>query len=144
MIDGLTIPVHRLAARRGDDARRPIYTRSQNIPIVAVLFDERSARKPAEAQARIDSVPYVLVFTPAEKKIILSLRESADDIVFRGIPLIKRDFYRVLTAARQVADEKRKHPLELMPDPAFRNTVYRRAEPVPKKLDEEMAKLSKG
>lgn len=113
-------------------------------PIKNLIFLEDQVHKLRDAQARIDSVPYVLVFAPAEKKIILSLKESADDIVLRGIPLIKRDFYRVLVAARELADEKRKHPLELMPDPAFRNVVYRRAQPVPKKLDEELAELSKG
>jgi hypothetical protein len=57
---------------------------------------------------------------------------------------LKRDFYRVLLAAKELADKKRKHPIELMPDPAFRDAVYRTAEPDPQRLDAAMGELSEG
>ena len=97
-----------------------------------------------DAQKNIDSLPYSISFSSAEKKKILGLRSVADRIVSYGIPLMKRDFLRVVEAAKQVADKKNKHPMELMSDPGFRDAVYRACETTAQRLDEEMGKLSEG
>ena len=57
---------------------------------------------------------------------------------------MKRDFLRVVEAAKHVADKRNKHPMELMRDPAFRDAVYRSCEPTAQQLDEAMGKLSEG
>ena len=97
-----------------------------------------------EAQRNIDSLPYSIAFSSEEKKKVLGLKASADKIVSYGIPLLKRDLLRVLTAAKELADKKKKHPMELMPDPNFRNAIYRQVEPTAQQLDTEMGKLSEG
>jgi hypothetical protein len=114
-------------------------------PLNNLLFLETQVHKLREAQKNIDSLPYSIAFpSSAEKKKILGLRSVADRIVSYGIPLMKRDFLRVVEAAKQVADKKNKHPMELMRDPAFRDAVYRFCEPTAEGLDEEMGKLSEG
>jgi hypothetical protein len=57
---------------------------------------------------------------------------------------MKRDFYKVILAARKLADEKRKHPMELIPKAEFRNAIYRHVELTARALDDEMGKLSEG
>ena len=113
-------------------------------PLKNLFFLEKQVHQLRKAQRNINSLPYSLVFSASEKKKILSLKGPADRIVFRGIPLLKRDFYRVVVAARQLADKRRKHPIELMPNQAFRDAIYRTAEPDPQRLDAAMGELSEG
>jgi hypothetical protein len=113
-------------------------------PVKNLLFLEDQVNKLREAQKDINAFPYSVVFSSDEKKIILSLKASADEIVLKGIPLFKRDLYRVLVAAKELADQKGKTPIELMPDSSYRNGIFRRCEPVPKRLDEDMGELSQG
>ena len=113
-------------------------------PFGSLLFLEEQVHKLREAQRNIDSLPYSIAFSSEEKKKVLGLKASADKIVSYGIPLLKRDLLRVLTAAKELADKKKKHPMELMPDPNFRNAIYRQVEPTAQQLDTEMGKLSEG
>jgi hypothetical protein len=113
-------------------------------PLKNLFFLEKQVHQLRKAQKNINSLPYSLVFSSSEKKKILSLKATADRIVFYGIPLLKRDFYRVLKAAKELADKRRKHPIELIPDPAFRDAIYRTAEPEPRRLDAAMGELSEG
>ncbi len=113
-------------------------------PVNNLFFLEAQVRKLQDAQKNIDSLPYAIAFSSAEKKKILGLRQVANRIASYGIPLMKRDFFRVIEAARQLADKKNKHPVELIPDPAFRDAVYRLCEPTAQALDETMGKLSEG
>jgi hypothetical protein len=113
-------------------------------PVNSLFFLETQVHKLRDAQKNIDSLPYSISFSSTEKKKILGLRPVADRIVSYGIPLMKRDFLRVVEAAKQVADEKNKHPMELMRDPGFRDAVYRACETTGRQLDEEMGKLSEG
>jgi len=117
---------------------------AQRGPLNNLLFLETQVRKLQDAQKHIDSLPYSISFSSAEKKKILGLRTVADRIASYGIPLMKRDFLRVVEAAKHVADKKNKHPMELMRDPAFRDAVYRFCEPTAPGLDEAMGKLSEG
>ena len=117
---------------------------AERSPLNNLLFLETQVHKLRDAQKNIDSLPYSISFSSAEKKKILGLRPVADRIVSYGIPLMKRDFLRVVEAAKQVADKKNKHPMELIRDPAFRDAVYRLCEPTAQRLDEEMGKLSEG
>jgi len=110
----------------------------------SLFFLEEQVHKLREAQRNIDKFPYSIAFSSEEKKKILGLKPAADKIVSFGIPLIKWDFYRVVLAARELADQKRKHPIELMPNVEFRNAVYRRCDPDPKGLDHDMGELSDG
>ncbi|MCA1961841.1 MAG: hypothetical protein LDL33_13735 [Desulfomonile sp.] len=110
----------------------------------SLFFLEEQVHKLRDAQRNIDNFPYVIAFSSEEKKKILDLKPTADKIVSYGIPLIKWDFYRVVLAARELADEKRKHPVELMPSVEFRNAVYRKCDPDPKGLDRDMGELSEG
>ena len=96
------------------------------------------------AQKNIDSLPYSLLFSASEKKKILGLRSTADKIISYGIPLVKRDFYKIIQAAHELADKKKKHPMELIPDPNFRDAIYRQAEATSESLDKEMGELSEG
>jgi len=57
---------------------------------------------------------------------------------------MKRDFFRVVEAAKQVADKRRKHPMALMSDPKFRDEIYRKCESTAEGLDREMGELSEG
>ena len=113
-------------------------------PVNSVFFLEAQVHKLRDAQKNIDSLPYSISFSSTEKKKILGLRSVADRISSYGIPLMKRDFLRVVEAAKQLADKKSKHPMELMRDPAFRDAVYRRCEATAQGLDEELGKLSEG
>jgi len=113
-------------------------------PLNNLLFLETQVHKLRDAQKNINSLPYSISFSSAEKKKILGLRAVADRIASYGIPLMKRDFLRVVEAAKQVADKKNKHPMALMRDPAFRDAVYRFCEPTAQGLDEAMGKLSEG
>ncbi|MFH0821205.1 MAG: hypothetical protein V2B18_00510, partial [Pseudomonadota bacterium] len=69
---------------------------------------------------------------------------TADKIISYGIPLMKKDFYAVVVAAKKLAEKKGKHPVELLPDPGFRDAVYRLAAGTPEMLDREMGELSDG
>ncbi len=113
-------------------------------PLQSLLFLEEQVHKLRDAQKNIDSLPYSLAFSSEEKKKVLGLKPVADKIVSYGIPLMKRDFMRVVVAAKELADKKRKHPVELMKDPKFRDAIYREIERTPAELDEEMGKLSEG
>jgi hypothetical protein len=113
-------------------------------PFKNLLFLEEQTHKLIDAQKNINSLPYSVAFSSSEKKKILGLRSAANRIVSYGIPLTKRDFLRVIEAAKKLADERRKHPMELIPDPKFRDEIYRLCEPAPEGLDTEMGKLSEG
>lgn len=117
---------------------------AQRKPLESLFFLEQQVHRLRDAQKKIDSLPYSLAFSSAEKKKILGLKPVADRIVSYGIPLMKRDFHLVLQAIKELADKRRKHPMELIPDPAFRDEVYRRCTPDPKRLDREMGELSYG
>jgi len=113
-------------------------------PVKNLFFLEEQVHRLQDAQKRIDSLPYSIAFSSAEKKKILGLRQVANRISSYGIPLMKRDFFRVIEASKQLADKKNKHPVELIRDPGFRDAVYRLCEPAAQGLDEEMGKLSEG
>jgi hypothetical protein len=117
---------------------------AQRGPLNSLLFLEEQVHKLQDAQRDIDSFPYSIAFSSGEKKKILGLRPTADKIISYGIPLMKRDFYRVIVAAKHLADLKKKHPVELMPDPAFRDAIYRYCEPTARDLDNAIGKLSEG
>lgn len=110
----------------------------------SLFFLEEQVHKLQDVQRNIDRLPYSIAFSSEEKKKILGLRASADKIVSYGIPLIKWDFYRVVLAAKELADEQRKHPIELLPKVEFRNAVYRKCDADPKSLDRDMGELSEG
>jgi hypothetical protein len=113
-------------------------------PLKNLLFLEEQTHKLQAAQKNIDSLPYSILFSASEKKKILGLRSTADKIISYGIPLMKRDFYKVIQAAHELADKKKKHPMELIPDPNFRDAIYRQAEATAESLDKEMGELSEG
>jgi hypothetical protein len=113
-------------------------------PVNNLLFLETQVHKLREAQKNISFLPYSISFSSAEKKKILGLRQVADRIASYGIPLMKRDFFRVIQAAKQLAEKKNKHPMELIRDPAFRDAIYRHCEPTAPALDEAIGKLSEG
>ena len=50
----------------------------------------------------------------------------------------------VVEAAKVLADKRRKHPVELMSEQAFRDSIYRQMASTAGQLDEEMGKLSEG
>jgi len=113
-------------------------------PLNSLFFLEEWVHKLQDAQRNIDSFPYSVTFSEEEKKKILGLRKITDKIISYGIPLMKRDFYKVIMAARKLAEEKRKHPMEMIPKAEFRNAIYKYAEPTAMSLDDEMGKLSEG
>lgn len=113
-------------------------------PLNSLFFLEAQVHKLRDAQKNIDSFPYSISFSSEEKKKILGLRSVADRIVSYGIPLMKRDFFRVAQAAKELADKRRKHPMELIPDSKFRDAIYRQCEPTAERLDREMGELSQG
>jgi hypothetical protein len=113
-------------------------------PLNSLFFLESQVHKLRDAQKNIDSLPYSISFSSEEKKKILGLRPVADRIISYGIPLMKRDFLRVAQAAKELADKKRKHPMELIPDPKFRDAIYRQCESTAQRLDTEMGELSQG
>ncbi len=113
-------------------------------PLNNLLFLEEQVHKLQDAQRNINSFPYSIAFSSAEKKKILALRPSADKIISYGLPLMKRDFYRVIEAAKHLADRKKKHPIELMRESSFRDAIYRYCEPTARDLDTAIGKLSEG
>lgn len=113
-------------------------------PLKNLLFLEEQVHKLRDAQKNINSVIYSIAFPGDDKKKIMELRPVADRIVSYGIPLTKRDFYRVVEAARALAEKRRKHPVELIPKIEFRNEIFRYCEPTAEGLDREMGKLSEG
>lgn len=113
-------------------------------PLKSLLFLEEWVHRLQDAQQNIDSFPYTTIFSASDKKKILGLINTTNEIISYGIPMIKRDFVRVALAAKELADKARKHPMELIPDPAFRDAVYRHCEPTAKSLDKEMGELSEG
>ncbi|MDQ7785589.1 MAG: hypothetical protein RDU20_22100 [Desulfomonilaceae bacterium] len=113
-------------------------------PLESLFFLEEWVHKLQHAQQNIDSLPYSITFSSEEKKKIIGLRDVTNRIISYGIPLMKRDFYRVMEAARKLANEKGKHPVELIPNVEFRNAIYRSVEPTARALDDEMGKLSEG
>jgi hypothetical protein len=117
---------------------------AEKSPFSSLLFLEEQVHKLRDAQKNIGSLPYSIAFSSEEKKKILGLKPAADKIVSYGIPLLKRDLHRVLLASKELADKKNKHPMELMPDPNFRDAIYRQVESTAKALDTEMGKLSEG
>ncbi len=117
---------------------------AERSPLSALSFLENQVHALRKAQANIGSLPYVLAFTPSEKETILGLKKTADRIVSYGIPLMKRDFYAVVQAAKELAKKNGKNPTTLIPDPAFRDSVYRSCAKTPEVLDKEMGELSTG
>jgi len=113
-------------------------------PFESLLFLEQQVHKLRDAQKNIDSFPYSISFSSAEKKKVLALKTTADRIVSYGIPLMKRDFYHMVMAAKELADKRRKHPMELLRHEEFRDAIYRRCQPTAEGLDDEMGKLSEG
>lgn len=113
-------------------------------PLESLLFLEQQVHRLREAQRNINSFPFSISFSSAEKKKIMGLKSTADRIVSYGIPLMKRDFVRVAAAAKELADQRRKHPMELLRHEEFRDAIYRRIEPTAAALDTEMGKLSEG
>lgn len=113
-------------------------------PLKSLFFLEEWVHRLKDAQENIDSFPYSTIFSSGEKKKILGLSKTTKQIISYGIPLIKRDFVRVAHAATFLADKQGKHPMELIPNPAFRDAIYRQCEPTPAGLDKELGELSEG
>lgn len=113
-------------------------------PLDSLMFLEEQVHKLRDVQKNIDSLPYSIAFSSDEKKKIMGLKQTADKIVSYGIPLMKRDFFQVVEAAKVLADKRRKHPVELMSEQAFRDSIYRQMASTAGQLDEEMGKLSEG
>jgi len=113
-------------------------------PLKSLFFLEEWLGRLRDAQAAIDSFPYNVTFSSDEKKKIMGLKPVADKIASYGIPVMKRDFYKVAAAAKVLANQKKKHPMELIPDLEFRNAIYRHIDPTAKGLDEAMGDLSNG
>jgi hypothetical protein len=113
-------------------------------PLKNLLFLEDQIHKLLEAQKHINNLPYSLLFVGDQRTKILGLEKTAERIISYGIPLMKRDFFKVIIAAKEVADKRHKHPMELMPNAEFRDAVYRQIEPTAADLDREMGKLSEG
>jgi hypothetical protein len=117
---------------------------AQRSPLKSLTFLEEQVHKLQDVQKNIDSVAYSIVFSSEEKQKIMGLKSSADKIISYGIPLMKRDFFKVIQAAKELAAKKHKHPMALIPDPAFRDAIYRQVESTADALDTEMGKLSEG
>jgi hypothetical protein len=113
-------------------------------PLKSLFFLEEQVHKLQDAQRNIDSLPMTVAFSAGERKKLMALKPTADKIISFGIPLMKRDFMRVVEAAKALADRRRKHPMELIPNRAFRDEIYRTVESTPKGLDTTMGELSEG
>lgn len=113
-------------------------------PLKSLFFLEEQVHKLQEAQKNIDSIAMSVAFSAEERKKLMALKPTADKIISYGIPLMKRDFMRVVEAAKALADKRRKHPMELIPNRVFRDEIYRTVEPTPKGLDKTMGELSEG
>lgn len=117
---------------------------AQKGPFKSLIFLEDQILRLREAQRDVNAFPYSVAFSEDEKKIVLSLKDWADEIVVIGLPRFKLDLYKILSAINELAAAKRRNPLDLLPDTGFRNAVYKRCEPMPKELDEEMGRMSQG
>jgi hypothetical protein len=117
---------------------------AQSGPLKSLLFLEEQVDKLKDAQENINSLPYVITFTPSEKKKILGLREETEEIISYGIPKMKRDFYTVLQAAKKLSARQKVSPLDAVGDHRYRDEMYRMAAPTPEILSAEMGKLSHG
>lgn len=113
-------------------------------PLNSLFFLEEWVHKLRDVQNNIDSFPYIITFSAEEKKKILGLVPVSKRIISYGIPLMKRDFYKVVVAARELAAKKNRQPIQLMNDVEFRNSIYRQAISTAEELDTEMGKLSEG
>lgn len=113
-------------------------------PLDSLIFLETWVNRLAAAQKDIDNILMQAVFSADERQKLMELKPTTSKIISFGIPLMKRDFYRVAQAAKQLADEKRKHPVQLIADPAFRDAIYRHCEPTPQGLDNALGELSEG
>ena len=113
-------------------------------PLNSLFFLEEWVHKLRDVQKNIDSFPYILTFSASEKEKILGLRPVTKKIISYGIPLMKRDFYKVVAASRELAAKKRQDPVRLIADIDFRNAVYRKVSSSAQQLDTEMGKLSEG
>jgi hypothetical protein len=114
-------------------------------PFQSLLFLEEQVYKLRDVQQNIDSVVYKLAFSEREKQIILGLEPTAKKIISYGIPLMKRNFYRVVRAVTRLSRKGGNASLdELIARPGFRDAVYRAAEPDPRKLDQVMGEMSQG
>lgn len=113
-------------------------------PLKSLFFLEEWVHRLRDAQKNIDSLPYSITFSSAEKKKILGLKPVTERIISYGIPLMKRDFYSVVVAAKELAAKRGKSPLALIPDIRFRDAIYRHVKPTAAGLDAEMGELSKG
>lgn len=113
-------------------------------PLRSLFFLESQLPRLLDAQKNINSFPYSITFSEAEKQKIMSLKPVAERTMSYGIPLMKRYFYRLLQAARIVAEKRGKHPMELMADPGYRDAVYRQAAPTAQELDRIMGEIAEG
>jgi hypothetical protein len=113
-------------------------------PLQSLFFLESQLPHLLKAQRNIDSFPYSISLSAGEKQKILSLKPVAERTMSYGIPMMKRYFYRLLEAARTVAEKRGKHPMELMPDPGYRDAVFRQAAPTAKDLDSIMGNIAEG
>jgi hypothetical protein len=113
-------------------------------PLESLFFLEKWVHTLLDAQKNIDSFPYSITFSGSEKKKILELRPVTERIISYGIPVMKRDFYRVIVAAKDLAKKRNRDPLALIPNVQFRNAIYRHAESNVVKFTEEMGELSHG
>jgi hypothetical protein len=117
---------------------------AQSGPFQSLLFLESQVDKLKDAQENIDSLPYVLTFSASEKKKIMGLRDTTKKIISYGIPLMKRDFYVVLQAAKKLAARQKVDVLAAVKDSRYRDEIYRMVAPTPEILSREMGELSHG
>jgi hypothetical protein len=113
-------------------------------PLNSLFFLEEWVHKLQDAQNNIDSFPYLITFSAGEKTKILGLVPVTKRIISYGIPLMKRDFYKVVVTARELSAKKSRQPVELIRDVEFRNAIYRHASSSAQELNTEMGKLSEG
>jgi len=113
-------------------------------PLNSLIFLETWVNRLAAAQKDIDHIAMQAVFSADERRKLMELKPTTSKIISFGIPLMKRDFYRVAQAAKELADQKKKRPVELIRDPAFRDAIYRHCESTPQGLDKALGELSEG
>jgi hypothetical protein len=113
-------------------------------PLNSLFFLETWVNRLAAAQKDIDNILMQAAFSADERQKLMELKPTTSKIISYGIPLMKRDFYRVALAAKELADEKKKNPVQLIRDPAFRDAIYRHCEPTPQGLDKALGELSEG
>ena len=117
---------------------------AERSPLSALFFLEEQVHRLRNAQENINSMPFVIAFSSSEKEIIMGLEKAANRIISYGIPLMKRDFYKVLIAIKALAKKTGQNPMVLIPNSDFRDRVYRYAAPSKTALDNEMGELSHG